>query len=180
MNNNISAHKTVLGTAASLFMIGIVAPAAFWLVSAGIDGAFGLSRLVGVPWSSIVGAAGILIGVFWILWAWSYLLFVGRGLPLEVFGRALHPTKVLVTTGPYAYTRNPMVLGLLFVLLGLAFLRGSLSGFIIVPVIGLGAWLYLAEFEERGLVARFGAEYEKYRQGVPTVFPRLSAYVHAP
>lgn len=177
---NTSTHKTVLGTAASLLLLGIVAPAAFWAISAGIDRALGLSRLVGEPWSSIVCAASALIGVFWIGWAWSYLHFVGRGLPLEVFGKALHPTQVLVTTGPYSYTRNPMVLGLLFILLGVAFFRGSLSGFVMVPAIGLAAWLYLAAFEERGLVARFGADYEKYRTGVPLLFPRLSAYVHAP
>ena len=178
--NKISTHKTVLGTAVSLFLLGVVAPAVFLVISAGIDRALGLSRVVGEPWSSFVGAASILMGAFWILWAWSYLLFVGRGLPLEVFGKALHATRVLVTTGPYAYTRNPMVLGLLFILFGLAFLRGSMSGFVIVPFIGLIAWLYLAAFEEKGLVARFGTDYEKYRASVPLLFPRLSAYVHAP
>lgn len=177
---SISTHKSVLGTAASLVLIGIVAPAVFWVVSAAIDMALGLPRVVGTPWSQVVSGAAALIGVFWILWAWSYLLFVGRGLPLEVFGRALHPTKVLVTTGPYAYTRNPMILGLLFILLGVAFLRGSVSGLVLVPVIGFGVWLYLVEFEEKGLIARFGETYQTYRRGVPLLFPRLSAYVEAP
>jgi len=177
---SIGIHKKVFGTAASLILLMAVAPAAFWLISAGLDHAFGLTRLVSEPWSSILCAASALIGVFWILWAWSYLLFVGRGLPLEVFGKALHPTQALVTTGPYAYTRNPMVLGLLFILLGVAFFRGSLSGFVLVPAIAIAAWLYLAEFEEKGLVSRFGEDYEKYRRGAPMLFPRLSAYVHAP
>ena len=122
----------------------------------------------------------MLIGVFWILWAWSYLLFVGQGLPLEVLGRALHPTQILVTTGPYAYTRNPMVLGLRFILLEVAFFRGTLSGFVMVPAVGLLTWGYLAIFEERGLMKRFGASYEKYRRDVPLLFPRLSAYGRIP
>lgn len=177
---DITARKRLFGTAISLFLVGIVSPAIFWLISAGLDQVFGLRRLIGQPWSSIVAATCLLIGVFWILWAWSYLLFVGQGLPLEVFGRPLHATQVLVVTGPYAYTRNPMVLGLLFLLLAVAFYRGTLSGFVLVPAIGLLTWAYLVGFEETGLVKRFGANYERYRQSVPLLFPRLSAYVHIP
>ena len=176
----ISTHKTVWGTAVSLLIIGVALPAAFWAVCIGIDRGLGLTPLIREPWSSVLSAACGLVGVFWILWAWSYLLFVGQGLPLEVFGRALHPTRVLVTTGPYAYTRNPMVLGVLFLMLGVASIRGSLSGFVLVPVIVFGSWLYLAAFEEKGLLARFGDDYLRYRAGVPLLFPRLSAYTHVP
>jgi len=177
---SISTHKTIWGTAVSLLVVGLTLPVAFWLVCIGADRALGLTRVIGEPWTSVLSAACALVGVFWIGWAWSYLLFVGQGLPLEVFGRALHPTRALVTTGPYSYTRNPMVLGVLFILLGVAFFRGSVSGFVLVPVIAFGAWLYLALFEERGLVARFGEDYLRYRGAVPLLFPRLSAYVHAP
>ena len=177
---DIGTHKKALGTAVSLVFIGMLAPVAFWLISAGLDEAFGFKRLVGQPWSSVICATSALVGVFWILWSWSYLLFVGRGLPLEVFGRAFHPTQVLVTTGPYAYTRNPMLLGLMFILLAVAFYRGTASGFVLVPAIGLLTSIYLVAFEETGLVKRFGADYEKYRHNVPLLFPRLSAYAHIP
>jgi len=176
----ISIRKKIWGTAVSLILVGLVAPAVFWLICAGIDRTWGLTKIIVEPWSSVLTAASALVGVFWILWAWSYLLYVGKGLPLEVFGRPLHPTSLLVTTGPYGYARNPMVLGLLFVLLAVAFFRGTLSGFVLVPVVGLGAWVYLAGFEENGLVRRFGEDYEKYRRSVPLLFPRLSAYVHNP
>jgi len=123
-------------------------------------------------------ATSALIGVFWILWAWSYLLYVGQGLPLEVFGRPLHPTKILVTTGPYGYTRNPMVLGLLFILLAVAFFRGTLTGLIGVPLVGIGAWIYLRMFEEPELARRFGESYLTYRNCAPLLFPKLRTYVH--
>lgn len=177
---DISTRKKVLGTAVSIALIGVVAPAAFWALSMGLDGVFGPTRLVGEPWSSIVCAASALIGVFWILWSWSYLLFVGQGLPLEVFGRALHPTQMLVTTGPYAYTRNPTVFGLLFILLAVAFFRGTSSGFVLLPVVGFLTWVYLVVFEETGLAKRFGADYQDYREAVPLLFPRLSAYARIP
>lgn len=176
----ISTHKTIWGTILSLLVIVIVLPGAFWVVCIGLDRGLGLTRIVGEPWTSVIGAACGLVGIFWVLWAWSYLLFVGRGLPLEAFGRALHQTRVLVTTGPYAYTRNPMVIGVLFLLLGVAFIRGSLSGFVLVPLILLGVWLYLVVFEEKSLTARFGENYERYRASVPLLLPRLSAYTHVP
>ena len=58
--------------------------------------------------------------------------------------------------------------------------RFFIAFLVVLGLIGLTAWLYLAVFEEKGLVARFGEDYEKYRGGVPLLFPRLSAYVHAP
>lgn len=179
MENSISIHKRVIGAAISVISVGLVAPAAFWVATFYLDNAFGLSRVLGVPWSSIVGAAGILVGAFWVLWSWSYLLFVGRGLPLGLFGRAIQPTQALVTTGPYAYTRNPMMLGLFAILIGIAFLRGSLTGFVLAPVIGL-LWLFVAESEEAGLALRFGDDYVKYRAKVPLLLPKLSAYIHEP
>lgn len=174
----ISFRKKVLGTAVSLVLFGLVAPALFWLVCLWVDRALGLGRLVFSPWSSVLAAMSAFIGVFWISWAWSYLLYVGKGLPLEVFGRPFQPTQVLVTTGPYGYTRNPMVLGLLFILLGVAVFRGTASGFIGVPLVWLGAWLYLMAFEEKELMHRFDGSYAKYRSGVPLLFPRLRTYIH--
>jgi len=174
----ISIRKKIWGTAVSLILVLLIAPAVFWLICAGIDRAVGYNRLVGEPWASIVAGAFAIVGIFWILWAWSYLLYVGKGLPLEVFGRPLHATKILVTTGPYGYTRNPMVLGLLFLITAVAFYRGTLTGFVGIFIVGVGAWVYLAIFEEKGLVSRFGEKYEHYRRSVPLLFPKLNTYVH--
>lgn len=172
--------KAVVVTTISIIIILIAIPIAFWYITVGIDRAAGWNRIVGEPASSIVSAMSILIGLFWITWAYSFLLFVGKGLPLEAFGYAVHPTRYMVTTGPYAYTRNPMVLGLLFIFLGLAFLRGSISGFWLVPLIGIMIYLYLIRFEEPGLIQRFGPDYERYRRSVPALFPRIRAYAHIP
>ncbi|MCX8053583.1 MAG: isoprenylcysteine carboxylmethyltransferase family protein [Armatimonadetes bacterium] len=176
----ISIKKAAIGLTVTGLFIGVGAPAAFWFASALLDSALGLRPVLPMPVSLILAAAAILIGVFWVTWAYSYLVFVGRGLPLEVFGRALHPTSVLVTSGPYAYTRNPMVLGALFILLGIAFLRRSIAGMAMVPIIAAMVAAYLATFEEKALVRRFGADYEVYRRKVPMLIPRLSAYIHQP
>ncbi len=177
---SVGAKKAAFGMAATIVLLAIALPTGYWFLIRWIDNAFGVGPILSAPVSLILAAAAILIGLFWITWAYSYLVFVGGGLPFEFFGRALLPTQTLVTTGPYAYTRNPMAIGELFVLLGAAFLAGSPSGLVLVPIIALLYYLYLAEFEENALLKRFGADYEEYRRNVPALVPRASAYVHQP
>lgn len=173
-----NVERTVLGITLTLITVGLVIPLTFWAAAYGLDIAFGWNRILGRPSSDILAAAAVLIGIFWVTWAYSYLHFVGKGVPFEVFGYELHPTCVLVTTGPYAYMRNPMVFGMLFMLLGVAFFRGSWGGWVLLPVVVTAAWLYLVIFEEKGLAARFGADYQEYRRNVPLLIPRLRPYVH--
>jgi protein-S-isoprenylcysteine O-methyltransferase Ste14 len=75
-------------------------------------------------------------------------------------------TTFLVTTGMYKYTRNPMYMGLMLVLLGWASYLSSLLGFAFVPL----AALYLTRFqiipEERVLAEIFGADYLAYQAKV--------------
>jgi protein-S-isoprenylcysteine O-methyltransferase Ste14 len=75
-------------------------------------------------------------------------------------------TAVLVTTGVYRITRNPMYVGIMFVLLAwAAFLASpvSLTG----PVAFIA---YMTRFqirpEERILLGKFGGEYQQYRAKV--------------
>jgi protein-S-isoprenylcysteine O-methyltransferase Ste14 len=86
------------------------------------------------------------------------------------------PTSRLVIVGMYAYVRNPMILGVLGVLLGeaLAFnscriLAWALAFFAINT-------LYFHFLEEPGLEKRFGEEYRRYKQHVPRWIPRFTAY----
>jgi len=175
MTMNISRAK--LGIAISVVAFGFLFPAAYGLIAWVVDQAFGLPPLFSPPVSYIIAGALWLIGAFWVFWAYSYLLFVGGGSPVEVFGFALEPTKQLVTTGPYAYTRNPMVFGLLWIFAGVAFVRQSIGGLILLFPTGAAAAVYLKLFEEPALLRRFGAEYEHYRRHVPLLFPRLITYV---
>ncbi len=81
-------------------------------------------------------------------------------------------TSALVTTGVYAWTRNPMYLGLWLLLVGWAVRLGALSAFIVallfIPLIGY----VQIRAEERALARRFGEEYERYRRRVHRWFGR--------
>lgn len=80
------------------------------------------------------------------------------------------PPRHLVTTGPYRYSRNPMYVGVLGILIGWAFLWASLvlSFYAIAVLVG---FVLRVRFHEEPWAARtFGAEWEAYRQRVPRWF----------
>ena len=72
----------------------------------------------------------------------------------------------LVTRGVYQRTRNPMYLGFLLLLIGVATGTANLLAFLFLPLFVF----YMNEFqikpEERALATLFGDEFENYRSGV--------------
>ena len=81
----------------------------------------------------------------------------------------LHPARAssMVTTGIYRFTRNPMYVGIVLVLLGCFLAFGGASA-----VVGLPAFVwYISRFqigpEEHVLQAKFGNEYTEYQARVP-------------
>ena len=83
------------------------------------------------------------------------------------------PTSKLVVRGPYRYVRNPMITGVLAVLLGEAALFGSLALLAWSAVVFAVNAVYFVHVEEPGLRRRFGAEYEVYAASVPRWIPGL-------
>ena len=82
------------------------------------------------------------------------------------------PTHKLVIRGVYRYVRNPMISGVLCILLGEATIFGSLPLFYWFVFFLLGNLIYMPLVEERDLERRFGADYTFYRQNVPRWIPR--------
>jgi protein-S-isoprenylcysteine O-methyltransferase Ste14 len=74
--------------------------------------------------------------------------------------------SALVNSGIYQYTRNPMYLGMLLVLLGWAVFMSNALAFVFLPVF----ILYLNRFqigpEERALSSAFGQEFATYKAKV--------------
>lgn len=80
----------------------------------------------------------------------------------------------LATSGPYAYTRNPLYFGSIVIAAGLAL--AALRWEIAVAMVILFAAIYLPVIrgEEQFLSQRF-ANYSEYCSQVPRLLPRLSA-----
>ncbi len=93
-------------------------------------------------------------------------------------------TKVLVTAGPYSYTRNPLYWGNTLTGLGLtwgAFGNDPLSLRLIMLLIValiyvLLYWILVIPHEERYLEEVFGSEYREYKRNVPKWWWKLKPY----
>ncbi|MEM9420314.1 MAG: isoprenylcysteine carboxylmethyltransferase family protein [Planctomycetota bacterium] len=75
-------------------------------------------------------------------------------------------SRVLVTDGAYAFTRNPMYLGMVFILAGNCLIAGSATVWL-VPLVFV--WVVdrcLIRLEERMLEQRFGEDFVDYRKRV--------------
>ncbi|PLW81153.1 protein-S-isoprenylcysteine methyltransferase [Kineobactrum sediminis] len=74
--------------------------------------------------------------------------------------------STLVTTGVYGFTRNPMYLGMVAILLGIAVTVGALTALIVVPLFMLVIqWRYIYP-EEELLQRQFPEEFSAYRRQV--------------
>jgi protein-S-isoprenylcysteine O-methyltransferase Ste14 len=149
--------------------VTVVIPA--FLVSAyGVRLGWGLPGGLTAP-AGLVGAMLILAGL---------RLAIGT---ISLFGRegqgTLAPwdsTRKLVVRGPYRRVRNPMISGVGLILLGEAAILGSPSILIVFGIFVLANLIYIPLVEEPGLAARFGAEYEQYREAVPRWIPRRTPW----
>ena len=76
------------------------------------------------------------------------------------------PTTTIITTGLYAYSRNPMYLGMALVHGGLAICGASLAALATVVFSVLVTRTYVIAREERYLEAKFGSVYSDYKKRV--------------
>ena len=80
----------------------------------------------------------------------------------------------LATSGPYAYTRNPLYLGSLILALGFAISARSMWIAALMVVMFFVIYLPVIRDEEKFLREHF-PEFRDYVQQVPRLFPRLKA-----
>jgi protein-S-isoprenylcysteine O-methyltransferase Ste14 len=101
---------------------------------------------------------------------WTVRLFLkfGDGTPAP-----WDPPQKLVIRGPYRYVRNPMIAGVLLMLLAEAMLLRSWPIVIWMGIFFAGNAIYFPLVEERGLEKRFGDPYRSYKKNVPRWIPRV-------
>jgi len=117
-------------------------------------------RIVIPPPYSYTGAIVMLLGLGLMIWTARVFRKAGTGFQLQGGG------SILVTSGPFRFSRNPMYLGMLVWLIGLAVLLGSLIVFIFPIIFFLLAHFLLIPIEERKMEQLFGQQFIEYRQRV--------------
>ena len=138
--------------------------AAFFLV-------WGL-RLQSSPESAARGNKYAALGMFLAIWSVrTFYAKGGEGTP----GPWL-PVSNLIMSGPYRYVRNPMLLGVFFLLLFESILFTSVPLFFWFIIFFVGNIIYFKNYEEKELIMRFGAEYEDYKKKVSMLIPKFTPY----
>jgi protein-S-isoprenylcysteine O-methyltransferase Ste14 len=137
--------------------VALVFAAAMWVASAYIP-----SPTMDIPWRSVLavalssaGAAFALAGV----------------LAFRRANTTVNPTKpeatsIIIASGVYGVSRNPMYVGLLFVLTGWAFFLSHALNFLFLPAFVAYMNRFQIAPEERALSALFGREYAIYMRSV--------------
>lgn len=132
----------------------------------------------------VVAAELALRGGELVIVPWGVPLLVWGFLQYKLIGRYRHPIaggsagmerppEQLVSTGPYRYTRNPMYLGHLIFLTGLAITFWSLLGAAIL--VARAIWFHNRVLEDEArLEAIFGQEYRAYCKRVQRWIPGLA------
>jgi len=73
-------------------------------------------------------------------------------------------SSALITHDVFRVSRNPMYLGFVLILIGIAVLMRSLTPYAVVPAFAILMDRMYITVEEGMLAEKFGAEWEKYRQ----------------
>jgi hypothetical protein len=81
----------------------------------------------------------------------------------------------LTTSGPYAYTRNPLYLGSLIMAIGFAIAARSGGVLLVMLVMFMAIYLPVIRSEESFLRQKF-PNFDEYARSVPRLLPSLSAY----
>jgi protein-S-isoprenylcysteine O-methyltransferase Ste14 len=159
-------RRAILIPIATILLFGVLT--FFVFCSFWVDSWLHLPYLPDAWWRYGIAAIVFIAGLFLVLSTVTAFFRIG-GTPLTV-----SPPPKLITSGLFAYIRNPMALGDLLILEGLGFYFGSLSLiFFFAPLPVVAYALYIKAVEEPELELRFGREYVEYKKKVPMFIPWL-------
>lgn len=114
-------------------------------------------------------AAGLFVFAV-LVWLWTYqqLTVLGEGSPSPTAGRTLK----LVTTGIYAYSRNPSLYGKTLGVFAVGMALNSFTFcFVIIPLLLAGSLWEKVRYQEPQLIEIFGDDYIRYRDEVDLFIP---------
>ncbi len=112
------------------------------------------------------------------LWGGLALLLIGQAIRLWSAGH-ISKDRAVATGGPYAWVRNPLYFGSLFISVGFAVIANTLWGYLLVLAQFLFFYMLAILSEERYLKAHLGEEYAAYTAAVPRFWPTRGRYAKA-
>jgi len=125
-------------------------------------------RPVAVGPTRLLGGAMVALGAALYLWCVRDFAVRGRATPAPI-----DAPKILVVSGPYRLSRNPMYVAVLSAILGWAALFRSGALLAWAAGVAVAFTLFVRLYEEPHLSREFGAAYDDYRARVGRWLPRL-------
>jgi protein-S-isoprenylcysteine O-methyltransferase Ste14 len=119
----------------------------------------------------LIGVIIMVIGLYAITMTVSSIIKIGKG-TLAPWS----PSRHLVIGGMYGYIRNPMILGVLTVLIGESIVILSYKILIWAVCFFVINNIWFIIYEEPNLENKFGDEYREYKRNVPRWVPRLKSF----
>lgn len=114
----------------------------------------------------------------WTLTAGSVIVLLGLAIRAWAAGH-IQKARQLATTGPYAYTRNPLYLGSFIMGVGFTIASGVWWLAALFCVLFIGIYLPVMRVEAADMHDIFGSAYTDYAREVPAFVPRLTARQNA-
>jgi len=120
----------------------------------------------------IAGALLILAAAAVIVESFARFAIKGLGTPSPAL-----PTHYLVVSGLYRFVRNPMYIAVASIILGQAFIFGSLALLAYATLVCAAFHVFVMTYEEPKLRTQFGSAYTEYCAEVPRWIPRTSPWM---
>lgn len=99
------------------------------------------------------------------------------GLALRAWASGhIRKNSQLATSGPYAFTRNPLYLGSFLLGLGFTIASGRVLLGLLFAALFLGIYLPVMRVEASTMIELFGSQYDTYSRSVPLFFPRITPF----
>jgi hypothetical protein len=111
---------------------------------------------------------GIIVGII--------LILLGEGIRIWAAGH-LQKNEILTITGPYAYVKNPLYIGSIFITTGFCILADNI--YLLAGAIFMFCFHYIPykkRVEGDRLRKLFGSRFDDYDQKVPDYIPSLTPY----
>ena len=161
-----------LGYIVGGLLVLIIMPSIIYFVTSLADNLFRINLFQSNFLKMIIALLLLITGFSFGMSSIIYQNVIGKGGPVEFSNIEISPkTRHLVTSGPYKYTRNPMLFGTFLIYFAEATLLNSITAFFIVIIFAVFMLTVVVKKEEERLLKDFGNQYVQYRNNTSMIVP---------
>ena len=164
--------KMILGYIVGGLLVIVLVPSIIYGITSLCDSVYRIEVIQSAVIRWIILMILLVIGLVYGIWSVIIQNTFGQGGPVEIGNIEISPkTQNLVVSGPYKYTRNPMLFGTFLMYLAFALFMNSITAVVLISAIFIVMLTVVVKMEEKRLLKDFGKQYEDYRKKVSMFIP---------